>query len=194
METVPDSFLGDGYYASHRKCYPVEIFFLDTTRIWIYVYGQLLSIIVMLTRSSEYALQAMIYLAQQSDEQRVPGSQIAEHTQVPKKYLSKILGDLVRAGILDSAPGKKGGFRIPRSPKEIFLFEVLAPFEPVLAHRRPCPFGNRACSDDDPCAGHERWSEVRETYSRFLQGTSIYDISVRRDQRRRRQSKKRIRR
>ncbi|MFQ5411895.1 MAG: RrF2 family transcriptional regulator, partial [Phycisphaerae bacterium] len=130
----------------------------------------------------------------QTDEQRVPGNQIAEHTQVPKKYLSKILGDLVRAGILDSAPGKTGGFRLLRSPKEIYLFEVLAPFEPVLARRRPCPFGNSVCSDDDPCVGHERWSEVRETYSRFLQGTSIHDISAHRKQRRRRQLKKRIRR
>lgn len=148
----------------------------------------------MLTRSSEYALQAMIYLAQQTDEQRVPGSQIADHTQVPQKYLSKILGDLVRAGILDSAPGKTGGFRLVRSPKEIYLFEVLAPFEPVLANRRPCPFGNKTCNDDEPCAGHDRWKRVRESYSRFLRGTSIYHISVRQRQRRRRTSKKRVRR
>ena len=65
-----------------------------------------------------------------------------------------------------------------RSPQEIRLFEVLAPFEPVLTNRRPCPFGNVVCGDDDPCAGHDRWKLVREAYQRFLSETTVLDVAV----------------
>ena len=65
-----------------------------------------------------------------------------------------------------------------RSAKDIHLYEVLAPFEPVLTNRRPCPFGNVVCSDDAPCAGHERWKTVREAYQRFLSETTVHDVAV----------------
>lgn len=131
----------------------------------------------MLTRTSEYALRAMIHLAVHGQDGPIPGAQIASETGVPRKYLSKILADLVRAGALEASPGKTGGFRLAMSPKKIRLFEVLTPFEPVLADRRPCPFGKEVCSDDDPCPGHDRWRHVRDTYSRFLHKTSIEDIA-----------------
>ncbi len=138
----------------------------------------------MLSLTSEYALRAMIYLAQHVDDWPIPGRKIAEEANVPRKYLSAILGDLARAGILDSSPGTGGGFRMVRSPKEIRLSEVFAPFEPILAHRRPCPFGHEECSDDDPCAGHDQWKQVRETYSRFLEQTSVFDVTFKRRNRR----------
>lgn len=132
----------------------------------------------MLTRTSEYALRAMIHLVLHGQDGLIPGGQIATETGVPRKYLSKILADLVRAGVLEASPGKTGGFRLAVSPKKVRLIEVLTPFEPVLADRRPCPFGNEVCSDDDPCAGHDRWTDVRDAYSRFLHETSIEDIAL----------------
>lgn len=134
----------------------------------------------MLSLTSEYALRAMICLTRHIDEWPVSGRTIAEEASIPRKYLSSILGDLVRAGLLDSSPGTGGGFRMVRSPKEIMLSEILSPFEPMLANRRPCPFGNEECNDNDPCAGHEQWKKVRETYSRFLQETSVHDVAVKR--------------
>ena len=131
----------------------------------------------MLSLTREYALRAMIYLAQHGQEGPIPGGRVAEHAGIPRKYLSKVLGDLVRAGVLNSTRGIGGGFQISRSPEDIRLIEVLSPFEPILANRRPCPFGAETCSDDDPCAGHDRWKHVREAYSRFLEETSVRDIT-----------------
>jgi len=132
----------------------------------------------MLTLTSEYALRAMICLARQPEGQPVSGQCVAEQAAIPRKYLSKILGDLVRAGVLEGSRGRNGGFKLSRAPQTIRLHEVLAPFEPVLANRRPCPFGNMACSDQDPCAGHDRWKTVREAYQRFLSETTIHDVAV----------------
>ena len=65
----------------------------------------------MLSRTSEYVLRAMAFMAQQVDGWPLPGPRIAEQAGIPRKYLSNILGSLVRAGILESAPGVGGGFR-----------------------------------------------------------------------------------
>ena len=51
----------------------------------------------MLTRTSEYAVLAMIYLAQHTDDWPIAGRKIAEATGIPRKYLAAVLGDLVRS-------------------------------------------------------------------------------------------------
>ncbi len=145
----------------------------------------------MLSLTSEYALRAMICLTRHADEGRVPTRSIANEAEIPRKYLSMILRDLVRAGFLSSSPGPGGGFRLVRSPKRIRLIELLAPFEPILTTRRLCPFGNQNCADNDPCAGHDRWKRVTDTYSQFLEKTSVYDLTVRPRERKSRGSRKR---
>jgi len=142
---------------------------------------------MMLSRTSEYALRAMIHLAQHEAEWPIPGREIAAESGIPSKYLSKILGDLVRAGVLGSSPGKSGGFSMHKAPKKTTLLEVLAPFEPF--EQRRCPFGNRQCSNEDPCSAHDQWKKVVETKQRFLQMTSVADIAARGRRRPRRRSR-----
>lgn len=130
----------------------------------------------MLSLTSEYALRAMIHLAQRENEWPVTGKQIAREAGIPAKYLSKILGDLVRAGVLESTRGIGGGFRMSRPAKKLSLFEVLAPFESFQVRR--CPFGNKQCGDENPCLAHDRWKKVVEAELSFLQGTSVLDVAV----------------
>ncbi len=131
----------------------------------------------MLSRTSEYALRALIHLAQHEEDWPISGAHVAGETGIPAKYLSKILGDLVRAGVLDSFPGKTGGFRLRRSAKSLSLLDVLAPFEQF--DRRRCPFGNEDCSDEHPCNAHDQWKKVIETEQRFLIKTTVRDIALR---------------
>jgi len=128
------------------------------------------------TLTSEYALRALIYLVQHPDVWPIPGRQIAAQAEIPPKYLSKILGDLVRFGVLDSSPGKTGGFRLRRPATDTTLYEILAPFEQF--ERRRCPFGNKECGDEDPCLAHSRWKRVVDTERRFLRETSIHEVAV----------------
>ncbi len=130
----------------------------------------------MLSKTSEYALRAVIYLAQFEDDCPIPGRVIASETGVPAKYLSKILGDLVRAEVLVSSPGKTGGFQFMTSSAETRLLKVLAPFEQFELRR--CPFGNKACSDIDPCLAHNQWKNVVEAELRFMSDTTVLDIAV----------------
>ena len=131
----------------------------------------------LLSLTAEYALRAVVYLARHLDDAPIPGRQIAADLNVPRKYLSSILGDLVRTGLLEASPGRTGGFRLARPPGSVRLLDVVAPFEQVKPSQRPCPFGNATCSDVDPCWGHDRWSRVKEEYGRFLEETTVRDVA-----------------
>lgn len=145
----------------------------------------------MLSLTSEYALRAMIHLAQHVEEWPIPGKLIAEQAEIPPKYLSKVLGDLVRARVLASSRGIGGGFRMVRPPKKVSLMDVLRPFE-QFEHRR-CPFGNKECGEDEPCLAHDRWKRVLEAKQGFLRKTSVYDVAVRQPKRKRPKTGKRKR-
>lgn len=131
----------------------------------------------MLSRTGEYALRALIHLAQNEEKWPISGARIAGETSIPPKYLSKILHDLARVGVLESSPGKTGGFRLGRPAKELTLLDILSPFEQF--ERRRCPFGNQECNDLNPCGAHDQWKKVIETEQRFLLNTTVHDIAVR---------------
>lgn len=132
----------------------------------------------MLTLSSQYALKAVIYLIRASINGPISGPTIARGTGIPSKYLSTIMSELVRIGILESTRGKRGGFWLSRSPKKISLHDVVASFEPGIHAKRRCPFGNELCSDKDPCLAHEEWKQVLETEVKFLKHKTVQDIAL----------------
>ncbi len=131
----------------------------------------------MLSVTAQYALRAMAYLADANGETPVGAREIADRTGVPLQYLSRILRDAVRAGLLDSARGVGGGFRLARPAKKITLLEVLAPFDDVVGRSR-CPFGQPMCDDSRPCGFHEYWKPVSGAYRRMLETTTLADLGV----------------
>ena len=131
----------------------------------------------MISLTGEYALRAMIFLARHVDEWPISAARMAEEADIPRKYLSAILADLVRAGLLEGTRGKSGGFRMTRSATQIRLAEIIQPFEPVSTNRRKCPFGNVICSDADPCGAHDSWKAVKDAMDSFLAGTTLQTVA-----------------
>ncbi len=129
----------------------------------------------MLSQTCEYALRAMAYIAEHGEEGPVLARDIAAKTSVPLKYLQKLLRDLVRAGILTSTRGIRGGFRLVHQPGKVSLAEVLAPFDDTL-RQTTCPFGNPDCGIANPCPVHNRWVHVVEAYRGFLDTTTLQDL------------------
>jgi len=132
----------------------------------------------MLTATSEYALRAVSLIARADSGRLVTAKRIAEEADIPRKNLSAILAELVRAGVLEALPGPNGGFRSARLAERLLLNSVLEPFEPVLWKRPPSPFWKSTCSDDDPCCGHEQWRKAREAFLAFLHQTTVADITA----------------
>ena len=85
----------------------------------------------MFSQTQEYALRAVIWLAQHDDDGPIGNVRIAAETAVPASYLSKVLQSLVRSDILVSRRGVGGGFQLSRSPDELTALEVVNAVDPI---------------------------------------------------------------
>ncbi len=129
----------------------------------------------MLSRTAEYALRATVYLAIHRGLDAVRVSDLARGLDIPRNYLSKILHALARQGIVESARGPGGGFRLTTTPAGTSLLEVVAVFDDISA-RRSCILGRAECNDANPCPLHGRWEVVSEQVAAFFRDTSLADV------------------
>lgn len=126
----------------------------------------------MISITAQYALRAIVYVASLHGKRSVLAREVAAKTGVPSFYLSRILRDAARAGLLASTRGVGGGFRLARPAKMIRLIEVVEPFDQVL-RRSGCPFGQPRCNDDHPCGFHRHWKPLSRAYRRMLEETTL---------------------
>src|ERR1700748_117377 len=79
----------------------------------------------MLSKKTEYAFQALMYLAEKSKDSPVLIAEISKKKKIPLKFLENILLELKKAGVLDSKKGKGGGYFFNQSPSKIYLAQVM---------------------------------------------------------------------
>ena len=132
---------------------------------------------MLLSKSGQYALQAMLQIASAPDGQPMRTNQIAEALDVPANTLSKVLSRLARAAVLRSLRGPQGGFALAFPADELTLAEALAPIESERLERR-CLLGRARCSDANPCAAHDRWSALVDHIDDFLGDTTLANVVV----------------
>lgn len=119
-----------------------------------------------ITRETDYAIRCVLHLAE-SPGKRMMVDEIARAKQIPKSFLAKILQKLVKAGIVRSFRGVKGGFSLAKSPEGISLLEVIVTIEGTVALNR-CVVNRRLCSLSDICSVHPVWMQISEMVRRQL--------------------------
>lgn len=102
----------------------------------------------MLPRTAEYALRAVMWLASQPDHRNAADA-LAVRTKIPRRYLHKVLQQLVQAGLVGSQSGPGGGYSLAVPPAKLTILAVVnavAPLERIRhcplglpSHRRLCP-------------------------------------------------------
>lgn len=133
----------------------------------------------MLSKKTQYAFQALSYLAKQSDNSPVLISEISKKKKIPLKFLENILLLLRKDGILESKKGKGGGYFFKLKPKQITLARVIrlldgpiAPLSCVSLHfYERC----RNC-DEKHCGLHDMMIKVRDANLKILEKKTIADI------------------
>lgn len=93
----------------------------------------------MLPKTAEYALRATVWLGRTPDRP-LPADELAKSTQVPRRYLHKVLQELVKAGLVRSQSGPGGGYALDRSPEEITILDVITAVGSIK-RIRSCPLG-----------------------------------------------------
>ena len=123
---------------------------------------------MILSRSSEYAIRAFLYLAKQEPGRLVMARQIAEDAGLPGHFLAKLLQQLARKGLVRSNKGPSGGFTLANDPREINILSIVEAVEGMEGSSMEASNG-RAATDG--------WTTLHSRIVDYLEQTSLADIS-----------------
>jgi Rrf2 family iron-sulfur cluster assembly transcriptional regulator len=102
-------------------------------------------------------------------------AEIAAAQMLSLAYLEQLVGRLRRAGLVSSARGPGGGYRLARPPEEIPIAEIVdAVDEPIRATR--CEEGAPGCLAGNKCLTHDLWQELGEQIRLFLANMTLADV------------------
>jgi len=128
----------------------------------------------MFSQTVEYALRAVVYLAQHHSDGPIDSHQIASATQVPPSYLSKILQDLARREILTSKRGVGGGFQLRPSPDDLSVLDIVNAVDP-LRRITGCPL-SLPTHCKQLCPMHARLDETLAYVEESLKNSTIREM------------------
>jgi len=127
---------------------------------------------MILSRTSQYAVQALIYMATQPEDTPVLNKDIAAKLNVPAPYLAKILQNLAKGNLLYSFRGRLGGFCLREEGVKMTLMDILLLTEGP-AFTQSCLLGLKKCSDETACPVHTKWMPVKEKIIGLLKETTL---------------------
>ncbi|PAQ16092.1 transcriptional regulator [Bacillaceae bacterium SAOS 7] len=123
------------------------------------------------SKATNYALHTLIYLARQDSNTSIGVQELASQQQISTTYLSKILSQLVKAGMIVSTSGVNGGYSLPHNAKELTFFDVIQAIE-----------GKSSLFECDPihgpnCLVYQVMLEAEKKMEEELKTKKIFDIA-----------------
>ena len=114
----------------------------------------------------------MIYLSDQDRDKCCSIAEIAQQQGIPRKFLEKIIQDLIRGGLIKSKRGSCGGYALARAPEEISFNDVIEAIDGPIAVKC-CIDEHLGCDQMPRCTMIGVWSEVQQKINAVLSGTTI---------------------
>jgi Rrf2 family protein len=135
----------------------------------------------MLSKKTQYALQALSYMVEKNSDDPILIAEIASQKNIPIKFLENILLSLRKAGFLESKKGKHGGYFFAQAPEKIKLSSIFRIIEGPIA-LLPCVSLNfyEKCADcnEKKCGINKVMAAVRDNTLIILDNKTVADLST----------------
>jgi Rrf2 family protein len=135
----------------------------------------------MLSKKTQYALQALSYMVEKDTDDPILIAEIARQKNIPIKFLENILLSLRKAGFLESKKGKHGGYFFAQAPEKIKLSSIFRIIEGPIA-LLPCVSLNfyEKCADcnEKKCGINKVMAAVRDNTLIILDNKTVADLSA----------------
>jgi Rrf2 family protein len=128
-----------------------------------------------LTRRGDYAVRAMLALADPDADPWLSVTRISVAMAIPERFLARVMRDLTGAGLVEARTGRNGGYRLARRAATISLLDVIAAVESVDPLRQ-CVLRGIPCGSSGRCAVHDTFTEARSALQARLDEASLADI------------------
>jgi Rrf2 family protein len=131
----------------------------------------------MFSKTCEYAIRAMIFIAQKSEHGVKIGIKgISKGINAPEHFIAKILQDLSRKGLVQSAKGPNGGFFLEKELKTTTLADIVKALDGDKLFTG-CALGLRSCSEKKPCPLHDEFKVIRKQMHNMLQSSTVAEFN-----------------
>ena len=131
---------------------------------------------MLFSRSTEYAIRAMTFLASRDRRKRAGAREISEAENIPMPFLWKILQLLTRRRLVRSFKGMHGGYELATAADQVLLSAIVSATD-GSGFRDSCVLGLPECDNQNPCPLHKQWKGVRARVTSMLDNTSLADLA-----------------
>jgi Rrf2 family protein len=125
-----------------------------------------------ISRRADYAIRAMVAIAQTTAAEYTPTPDIGEEMRIPQSFLVKVIGDLRRGGLITTAVGRSGGVSLAQSPDDITLRDIVEAVEGPIA-LTGCLLHADACPRDETCPAHTFWAQIQGAFCAELEAVNL---------------------
>ena len=130
-----------------------------------------------LSKKADYALLAMRHLAAHADREAVSARELAETYDIPAELLAKVLQKLVRARLLESHQGLRGGYGLSRPALAVSVAEVIQAVDgPLMV--TACSEDDQTCDQYSKCGIRDPLWRIKDRIVAALSATSVADLAV----------------
>lgn len=129
-----------------------------------------------LTRAADYGVRVMVHLATLPEHQRALLPDLAEATEAPVSFLSKVLQALSRAQLIASRRGKSGGFSILPRGREASMYEVIEAIDGPI-YLNVCLVSGKSCARKMSCPAHPIWVKAQRAMLEVLTQNPISELA-----------------
>jgi Rrf2 family iron-sulfur cluster assembly transcriptional regulator len=129
-----------------------------------------------LTKRGDYAVRAMLALTRGAGSGLLSSRRIADAMDIPVRFLPQVLADLGRAGLVEAAAGRSGGYRLARAAGSISLLEVIEAVEGD-SRRRACVLRGGPCGTDGTCDVHDVFFDGQEALLSTLARSTLASLA-----------------
>ncbi|MFK7692408.1 RrF2 family transcriptional regulator [Paenibacillus sp. HJGM_3] len=124
------------------------------------------------SKATNYALHTMLYLVAFAPDRPVGVQQLADKQGVSPTYLSKILTKLVKAGLIESASGANGGYRLKGRKEDISFLDIIHAVEGTASLFECCG------SEDSRCLIHQVMLTAEDAMEQHLKNTKLSELAA----------------
>ncbi len=129
-----------------------------------------------LSNTSQYAIRILSYMANQQESELINATQLSEILQMPYKFLTKIMTELVKANLVESIRGRDGGYILTKEAFDTKIDTILDLFNDSIKDEQ-CILGIGFCDGSNKCALHDQWVEPKNLMLKMFKGSSLRDIA-----------------
>lgn len=129
-----------------------------------------------LSTKGRYAVMAMADIASHSSGEPVSLAVIAERQHISQEYLEQLFLKLRKSGMVESARGPGGGYRIVKDPEDIRIADIVLAVDEPLQVTRCTGDAIEGCVDGQKCITHDLWSALGRQIHGFLAAITLGDV------------------